>query len=358
MSGTSFDGVDVAVIETDGVEIAGFGEVRSAPYPEADRAVLRAAMGAWPGEARADAAARVVEAAHVAAMVDLPAVDVLGFHGQTLAHDPAGGRTHQVGDGAVLATALGVEVIWDFRSNDMGLGGQGAPLAPFYHWACARFIGALGPVAFLNMGGVGNISWVDPTVAGPELPGACLAFDTGPANAPIDDLMVARGLGMFDLDGALAAGGAVNVGVVEEVLGRPWFDIAPPKSLDRDAFADLVQRVADLSDADAAATLTACSAGSVARGMSHLPGVPERILVTGGGRKNATLMALLTEACGCPTIAVEAVGLDGDALEAQAFAYLAVRVQRGLPTSAPGTTGVAAPVGGGRRSRPGMQGVL
>ncbi len=355
MSGTSFDGVDVAMLQTDGVEIADFGEAREAAYSDADREVLRAAMGAWPGEARADAAAKVVEAAHIAALVDLPGAEVLGFHGQTLAHDPDGGRTHQVGDGALLADALGLEVIWDFRSADVGLGGQGAPLAPFYHWACARWIGAKAPVAFLNLGGVGNITWVDPGVEAPELPGACVAFDTGPANAPMDDLMAARGLGAFDADGALAARGEIDLAVLQQALEAPWFDIIPPKSLDRDAFAGLLDAVAGLSDADALATLTAVSAGAVARGVPHLPARPERVLVTGGGRRNATLMMMLAEAMGCEVIAVEDVGLNGDALEAQAFAYLAVRVMAGLPTSAPGTTGVAAAVGGGRRSRPGAQ---
>lgn len=354
MSGTSFDGVDVAVLLTDGVDIVDFGEAREVAYSAADRAVLRAAMGAWPGEARAEAAAKLVEAAHIAALVDLPAVEVLGFHGQTLAHDPDGGRTHQVGNGAHLADALGVEVIWDFRSADMGMGGQGAPLAPFYHWACARWVGARAPVAFLNLGGVGNITWVDPGVTAPETPGACVAFDTGPANAPIDDLMAARNLGTCDVNGALAAQGTPDLEILQAALEQPWFDIAPPKSLDRDAFASGLKAVANLTDADAAATLTAISAGAVARGMAHLPGKPAQILVTGGGRKNATLMEMLGDATGCDVRAVEDVGLNGDALEAQAFAYLAVRVARGMPTSAPGTTGVAAPVGGGRRSRPGQ----
>ncbi|WP_224814483.1 anhydro-N-acetylmuramic acid kinase [Hasllibacter sp. MH4015] len=355
MSGTSFDGVDVAVIETDGLDILDFGDIHEVIYCDEDRDVLRAAMGAWPGAARADAAALVVENAHIAAMAGLPDVAVLGFHGQTLAHDPDGGRTHQVGDGARLATALGCEVIWDFRSADMEMGGQGAPLAPFYHWACARWVGAEGPVVFLNLGGVGNLSWVDPTMDAPELLGACLAFDTGPANAPMDDLMAARGLGRFDSDGALAARGQVDLGILERALGDPWFDLAPPKSLDRDAFAGLQDAVAGLADADALATLAACAAGAVGRGIPHLPRRPERIFVTGGGRRNKTLMAMLAEATSCPVSPVEEVGLNGDALEAQAFAYLAVRASRGLPTSAPGTTGVAAPVGGARRSRPGTR---
>ncbi|MEJ6391687.1 anhydro-N-acetylmuramic acid kinase [Gymnodinialimonas sp. 2305UL16-5] len=352
MSGTSMDGVDVAVIETDGVELCGIGPAWSVEYKDTDRAVLQRALGAWPGEAPVAAAADLVLRAHVAAMVELPEVAVVGFHGQTLAHDPTGRRTHQAGDGAALAEALGRQVVWDFRSADMGLGGQGAPLAPFYHWACARWIGAAGPVAFLNLGGVGNITWVDPAAPCPEAPGACLAFDTGPANAPIDDIMLARDLGRFDDGGALAGRGQVDGAVLQRILERPYFDARPPKSLDRDAFADLGAATQDLSDADAVATATACAAGAVARGLPHLPGRPTHILVTGGGRRNATLMAMLAEATGVPARPVEEVGLDGDALEAQAFAYLAVRVLRGLPTSAPGTTGVAAPVGGGQVSRP------
>ena len=352
MSGTSLDGVDIAVIDTDGVDVMGFGPSWSVPYSDADRAVLRAGLGAWPGEARAEAAAAAVARAHIAAAEGLPEVSVLGYHGQTLAHDPAAGRTHQVGDGAAFAAALGCPVVWDFRSADMELGGQGAPLAPFYHWACARFIGADGPVAFLNLGGVGNVSWVDPRADAPEAPGACLAFDTGPANAPIDDMMATRGLGAYDADGALAAKGQVDVDLLTEILNDPWFDDPAPKSLDRDAFARLAQATETLHDADAAATLTAISAGAVARGLQHLPERPTRILVTGGGRKNATLMAMLAEATGAQAQPVETHGLNGDALEAQAFAYLAVRVLNGLPTSAPGTTGVAAPVGGGRRTAP------
>ncbi|MFW5881788.1 MAG: anhydro-N-acetylmuramic acid kinase [Roseicyclus sp.] len=352
MSGTSFDGVDLAVIETDGTAILGLGETRARLYAEAERATIRAGLGTWPGDPRAEAAARVVEAAHAALCDGLEAVDALGFHGQTLAHDPEGRRTHQAGDGARLARMTGRQVIWDFRSADMALGGQGAPLAPFYHWACARFTGAVAPLAFLNLGGVGNITWVDPRASAPEAPGACLAFDTGPANAPIDDLMRARGLGAFDADGALSLRGQVDGGIVRAALDAPHFRKTPPKSLDRDAFAGLGPAVAALPDADAAATLAAVAVAAVAQGFVHLPEPPARLLVTGGGRRNEGIMAGLRAALPCPVEPVEAAGLDGDALEAQAFAYLAARVLMGLPTSAPGTTGVAAPVGGGRRSRP------
>jgi anhydro-N-acetylmuramic acid kinase len=352
MSGTSLDGVDLAVLETDGRAILGIGETRYRPYSEAERETIRAALGTWPGDAAAEAAARVVEAAHSEILDGLGAVDAVGFHGQTLAHEPEGRRTHQAGDGARLAASTGRQVVWDFRSADMEMGGQGAPLAPFYHWACARWIGAGGPVAFLNLGGVGNLTWCDPAAVAPEAPGACLAFDTGPANAPVDDVMRARGLGAFDEGGTLAREGRVVRDIVEAAMGARYFARPPPKSLDRDAFADLFDVLAPLSDADAVATLTAIAVASVARGMTHLPEAPAQVLVTGGGRKNAAMMAGLRAALGCPVHGVETVGLDGDFLEAQAFAFLAARVLNGMPTSAPGTTGVAAPVGGGRRSMP------
>jgi anhydro-N-acetylmuramic acid kinase len=354
MSGTSLDGVDAAVLVTDGHAILGFGPAAYRAYTDAERATIRAALGRWPGEAGVAAAAEVVETAHAALLADMVAgVDVVGFHGQTLAHDPGGARTHQAGDGAVLAAVLGRTVVWDFRSADMELGGQGAPLAPFFHHACARWAGVGGPVLFLNLGGVGNLTFVDPRLPAPDLPGACLAFDTGPANAPIDDLMlIRRGLSR-DQDGALAATGEPDETVIAAFLAHPWFLRMPPKSLDRDAFAALTAAVAGLADADAVATLTAAAATAVAQGLDHLPGLPGRVLVTGGGRRNATLMRMIGALMPCPVEPVEVLGLDGDMLEAQAFAYLAARVLCGLPTSAPGTTGVGAPVGGGKVSRGG-----
>ncbi|MDG4648055.1 anhydro-N-acetylmuramic acid kinase [Roseibacterium sp. SDUM158017] len=352
MSGTSLDGIDLAVIETDGREILDLGETRYRAYSADERATIREALGTWPGDRRAEAAARVVEAAHAQVCEGLEGIDAIGFHGQTLAHDPGERRTHQAGDGARLAAATRCQVIWDFRSTDMEMGGQGAPLAPFYHWACARRIGAGGPVAFLNLGGVGNLTWTDPAAEAPEAPGACVAFDTGPANAPIDDVMRARGLGDYDAGGALAKAGRVERDIVQAALGARYFARMPPKSLDRNDFADLFDVLAPLPDADAVATLVAIAVAAVARGMAHLPEPPAQVLVTGGGRKNAAMMSGLRAALKCPVHAVETVGLDGDFLEAQAFGYLAARVMNGMPTSAPGTTGVAAPVGGGRRSLP------
>jgi anhydro-N-acetylmuramic acid kinase len=358
MSGTSLDGVDVAVIETDGTEIAGVGPTGYTPYDAADRALLRAALGKWPeadpeGAPDADlAAARtVVHRAHVAALAEMPG-DLVGFHGQTLAHDPATRGTHQLGCGQALADALGCPVVWDFRSADVALGGQGAPLAPFYHFACARLIGAQAPLAFLNLGGVGNLTWIDPAHPAPESPGALLAFDTGPANAPLNDLMAERRGQSHDADGALAREGAVAEGALELFLQEAYFGRIPPKSLDRNDFSLMLDLVRELSDADAAATMCAMAASAVMQGLTHAPAPPERVLVCGGGRHNPVMMQMLEVALDCPVAAVETVGLDGDMLEAQAFAYLAVRVARGLPTSCPGTTGVRALVGGGTLSRP------
>jgi len=352
MSGTSLDGVDAALLCTDGVGISEFGETGYRPYSTAERKVLRAALGRWPGEDGVAAAAEVVETAHAELLAGFEA-DLAGFHGQTLAHDPGGRGTHQAGSGEVLAEVLDLPVVWDFRTADVALGGQGAPLAPFFHFACARWIGAEEPMAILNLGGVGNLTWIDPTRPAPEAAGACLAFDTGPANAPIDDLVQAR-LGLdCDRDGALAASGRADPAIVARFLEDGYFLKIPPKSLDRDSFPRLSGLVAGLSDADAAATLAAIAVTCVVRGVEHCPEPPARLLVSGGGRKNPGLMAGLARAMPCTVDPVEAVGLDGDMLEAQAFAYLAVRVARGLPTTAPGTTGVPAAVGGGRIASPG-----
>ncbi|WP_295312962.1 anhydro-N-acetylmuramic acid kinase [Roseobacter sp.] len=354
MSGTSLDGVDAAVIRTDGVTIGSFGESGYRAYTSEEQHILSAALGQWSGPA-AEAATRIVQQAHEELLARFTGVDLVGFHGQTLAHAPRTRGTYQAGDGAALAQALGRPVVWDFRTADVDLGGEGAPLAPFFHFACARHIGATGPLAFLNLGGVGNLTYIDPSFERPEMPGALLAFDTGPANAPLNDLLRARRGTAFDKDGAIARSGTVEKGALELFLAEPYFARIPPKSLDRNDFSQMVALVSELGDADAAATLTAMCAAGVAVGMQHCPTLPDRVLVTGGGRHNPVLMEMLSVSLDCPVMPVEEAGLDGDMLEAQAFAYLAVRVARGLPTSCPGTTGVRAAAGGGIVSLPEAQ---
>lgn len=354
MSGTSMDGVDGAILMTDGQNIHGFGESYFRPYSGTEKETIAAALGLWPDDDPAilAAAETVVRAAHLEVIARFPDAKTVGFHGQTLAHDPDGGRTHQIGDGARLAKTAQKQVVWDFRSADMAAGGQGAPLAPFFHHACARQLGMQQLVAFVNLGGVGNVTLVDGSKYSPEGGKALLAFDTGPANAPINDLMTARlGLG-YDEDGAIAAKGVVNTAVLEQVFQDKYFSTKPPKSLDRNSFSQLHALVTPLSDEDAAATLTALAASCVYAAQMHFSDDPFRWLISGGGRKNTSLMNGLKQRLDQPVDAVEAVGLNGDMLEAQAFGYLAVRVLRGLPTSSPTTTGCKEPVCGGMISEP------
>ncbi|QEU09918.1 anhydro-N-acetylmuramic acid kinase [Paracoccus yeei] len=356
MSGTSLDGVDAALIETDGLRIAGFGRSAFRAYSGNESGLLHGALGQWPGGPDVAEAAALSVAAHADLAAGFPEAELVGYHGQTLAHDPGGRGTHQAGNGAALARRLGRPVVWDFRSEDLRQGGEGAPLAPFFHWACAEWAVAQDllaprPVGFLNLGGVGNLTVADPAAPAPEAPGACIAFDTGPANAPLNDLMRAR-LGLArDQGGALAAQGIPDEAVIAAFLRHPHFARPLPKSLDRDAFAGVLD-VAHLGDADAAATLTHAAAAAVAAGLALVPQVPALVLVCGGGRHNGAMMAALERRLPCAVAPVERAGLDGDMLEAQAFGWLAVRVLRGLPTSGPGTTGAPGPVCGGRISHP------
>ena len=243
MSGTSLDGVDGAMIRTDGNQIAELGDSVFRPYTLAEQDILREALGKWQNNKTLQPAHDIIINAHIEVINQFPKAQIIGFHGQTLAHDPHRARTHQLGDGAHLAQLIGKPVVWDFRSNDMVAGGQGAPLAPFFHFALARYIGRKTPLAFVNLGGVGNVSWVNPVADTPELPEALLAFDTGPANAPMNDIVYAR-LGQgYDTDGALALAGVADAGAVARVLQHPYFAALPPKSLDRDGFDGVLAEV-------------------------------------------------------------------------------------------------------------------
>ena len=347
MSGTSLDGVDGAEIVTDGDTIFDFGGSIYLPYSKEERAVLRASLGKWPKQGGLEKAQSIIHAKHLEVFFNFEDAALFGFHGQTLAHEPMGRGTHQLGDGAYLAECLKRPVVWDFRSADVGLGGQGAPLAPFYHFACAKWLGATAPLVVLNLGGVGNLTWINPKKNRPEADGALLAFDTGPANAPINDYMNKHFGKDMDKGGHFAKKGQVIESALRAFLDDPYFCKIPPKSLDRDAFSKMTDLVQKASGADAIATLTAMSAASVAAGLEFCPEPPERILVTGGGRHNPVLMQMIAASTACNLCKIEDVGLDGDMLEAQAFAFLAMRVARGLPTSAPSTTAVRALTGGG-----------
>jgi anhydro-N-acetylmuramic acid kinase len=344
ISGTSMDGIDVALLDTDGEGAIRALAGRTYPYrPDLRTALL--ALAADPARAEHGDLAAIEEAvtrAHAGAARALlaetgTAVALAGFHGQTILHRPERFYTRQLLDGALAARLLGAPVVARFRHADMAAGGQGAPLAPLYHQALARDLA--GPLMVLNLGGVANVTYLDGD--------AVLAFDTGPASAPLDDFVrLRRGLA-FDANGALAASGRADAAIVAALMAHPFFAASPPKSLDRNDFHGYAGAVARLSDEDGAATLAAFTIASIAQARAHVPRAPIRWLVTGGGRHNAFLMAGLRAALGVPVEPVEAVGWDGDFLEAQLFAWLAVRSRKGLPLSLPGTTGCRTPTRGG-----------
>jgi anhydro-N-acetylmuramic acid kinase len=348
MSGTSLDGVDAALIETDGERLLAAGPSLTLPYDAALRADLRRILDLAPGLAAddpllLDAEARLTEA-HVRAVqaLDRPA-ELIGFHGQTILHQAHLGRTWQIGDAALLARRTGIPVAYDFRTADVAAGGEGAPLVPVFHAALAGELER--PLAVLNIGGVANVTFIGAS-------GALVAFDTGPGNGPLDD-WAARHTGQgFDRDGALAGAGQPDRSVLGRLLAHPYFIRPAPKSLDRLDFARALAAsgLDALSPADGAATLAAFTAGAVA--LAPLPARPRRWLVCGGGRRNPAIMAALAEALEVPVEPVERVGWDGDMLEAQCFGFLAARVLAGLPISFPGTTGVPRPLPGGRIARP------
>ena len=343
MSGTSADGVDAAIVDTDGRERVVRGPWRTVDYDPSLRRRLRAL------DRRDSAALRAVETeltdVHAAAVASLSArlersASVVGFHGHTVHHDPARGVTRQIGDAERLAAACGVDVVADFRSADVAAGGQGAPLAPLYHAALAADLEK--PLAILNLGGVANVTWLDGE-------GDIRAFDTGPGNALLDDWAQRRIGEPLDRGGRLAAAGAADESRVEALMEDPYFAETPPKSLDRDRFSAVAARALDgLSPTDGAATLVEFTAAAVAAACACLPRAPKRWLLCGGGRRNPALTEALRRRLDAPVAPVEAVGWEGDALEAQAFAWLAVRSLLDLPLSLPDTTGVAAPCRGGR----------
>ncbi|TAN63811.1 MAG: anhydro-N-acetylmuramic acid kinase [Magnetospirillum sp.] len=348
MSGTSLDGVDAALVVTDGETVERLGVSLTVPYSPVRRDSLRSVLGG-AGEVaaverditifHAEVVGRLLARAGVAASE----VGLIGFHGHTILHRPDQRRTWQIGDGALLAALTGIAVVNDFRSDDVAAGGQGAPLVPVYHRALATGLDV--PVAVLNLGGVGNVTWIGTD-------GGLLAFDTGPGNALIDDWALIHTGRPVDEGGRLAAGGCIDAAAVAAFAGHPYFDRTPPKSLDRDDFGVFAGGlVRSLTVGDGAATLTAFTAVAVARAARHFPAPVGRWLVCGGGRHNPRIMAALRAELGAVVEPVEAVGWDGDAMEAQAFAFLAVRSSRGLPITFPETTGCNAPLSGGRHHR-------
>ena len=364
MSGTSYDGIDLALINTDGDKLGRIGPTGYRPYSEQERSVVRRAIAAAAHlsdrserpkmlaeaeELVTDTHAEAVEAFLAANGMAPREVAVVGFHGQTVLHRPDRGLTVQVGNGPLLAARIGIPVVHDFRAADVAAGGQGAPIVPVFHRAMVRMLACAHPVGVLNLGGVANATFIDGE-------GDLIACDTGPGNALIDDFLRLRTSSLQDDDGRAAAAGRVDQAAVDRVLAHPFFAKPPPKSLDRNTFRHWVAeegRLADKSTEDGAATLTAITATAVARAISVLPRAPMMWIIAGGGTRNPTLMRMLEQALAPAAIQTAgAVGWSADALEAQAFAYLAVRSLKGMPMTFPTTTGVPRPMTGGVLAKP------
>ena len=354
MSGTSMDGIDIALIETDGVASIVFGPTGFEPYEDRDRALLRSAVAqavslddrdARPGALAAAEAlvttlhARAVERFILDNDLDRERIDVVGFHGQTVLHRPERRLTVQIGNGADLAERCGFDVVADFRAADVAAGGQGAPLVPAFHRALANAAELALPALLVNIGGVANITFLPAGGADP------IACDTGPGNALIDDLMLERTGRAVDQDGAAAGRGTIDETILRQLLSHPFFDLPPPKSLDRNAWSRAP--VDKLRTEDAAATLTAFTAAGIAAAVERLASRPIAAIVCGGGARNLVLMRELRGRLACPVRDAAEMGWSGEAIEAQAFAYLAVRSRLGLPITFPTTTGVPMPTAGG-----------
>jgi len=359
MSGTSLDGVDIALIETDGHRVTAFGPSGYRPYSPGERSLLRHALSDArslasrndrPGVlGQAEWAVTVAHAEAVAAFtaqhrIAREDVDIVGFHGQTVLHRPDQRMTVQIGDAQALARAIHIPVMHDFRAADVAAGGQGAPFVPVYHRALAQTLGREGPVVVVNIGGVSNITYID----GEE---ALIACDTGPGNALLDDYVFRATGQAFDNDGRLASQGDPDTAWVERALQHPFFAARPPKSLDRNAFAGLA--LPELSLSDGAATLTALTVEAIACVTRHLPKLPQSWIIAGGGARNPAMIRMMRQRLAPARVEIaDALGWAGDAIEAQAFAFLAARSLQGLPLSYPETTGVARPMTGGVMARP------
>ncbi len=358
MTGTVLDGnIDVALLRTDGQIIEEFGYYNLIPYDEEIKDLLIKAIdeariwnfnGPEPELfSKTEAALTNSQIAAVQKCIKLSGLDknkigAIGFHGQTVLHKPPSksskGKTRQLGDGQKMANKLGIPVVYDFRTKDIKEGGQGAPLCPIYHSALLKKIGAAPTTAILNLGGLGNLSCYSEKYG-------LIAFDTGPANAPINDWVKSFNIGQMDLDGEIAARGKVDENKLAAILNDPYFKVSFPKSLDRFDFSYKI--VEDMSLEDGAATLTALVGASVGKGLDLLPIRPTQLIVSGGGRKNPTMMQEISSRAYIDIRTADKYNWRGDAIEAECFAFLAARTLSNLPISFPKTTGVWKPMTGG-----------
>ena len=336
MSGTSLDGVDASIIKTDGEVTIDFGQSLTLPYPASFREELKKYLGQKEVPDEITRKLTMYHVAAVNALLDKTGfsyrdIDLVGFHGQTTYHNPDEKCTIQIGDPDLLAKEVQTDVIFDLRQEDIRHGGQGAPLVPIFLAAVANKLGTQLPIAFLNLGGVSNVTYVDTD--------SLIAFDMGPGNALMDDFLQSRTGETYDKDGALAQKGDIDLRLIRHFIGNDYFDLKPPKSLDRNHFHDILDECKDLSTEDGLASLTEMTVEAIVNGCRFLPDAPKLWVLCGGGRKNKTLHKFMQGRFD-NTILAEDIGLDGDALEAQAFAYLAVRSLLTKPITFPSTTNV------------------
>jgi anhydro-N-acetylmuramic acid kinase len=338
MSGTSLDGIDAALLKTDGIRILEVGPGKTVPYSPPFRNRLREVLGCPPLSCNLEQLEQELTDLHAQVVLDFKKeypIDLVGFHGQTIYHNPP--VTWQIGDGHRLSRQTRCDVVFDFRTKDVLLGGQGAPLVPIYHEALAA--GLEKPTTLINIGGVSNMTWISPDTL--------IACDCGPGGALLDDWIFKHTGNFFDHDGLIARRGTPNQSVLQKWLSYPFFEKPYPKSLDRLSFSYIQSDIENFSLEDGAATLTAFTALSIQKACNLMPSPAQEIILTGGGRKNIFLREFLEQTMNKTVISCDNYGWDGDLLEAQAFAFLAVRVKNQLPISFPLTTGVQEPTCGG-----------
>lgn len=343
MSGTSMDGIDAAIIITDGHKILSTGVGEFFPYTETFRGKLRQLIKGYGDKAEVTKELTELHSEAVHKLLEKAgehksSIDFIGFHGHTIYHNPKELVTIQIGDGALLKQLTGIKVVNDFRTKDVKSGGQGAPLVPIYHQALMA--GQALPIVVVNIGGVANVTWIG------EKEGDLLAFDTGPGNALLDDWVYSKTGKNYDAGGILAKSGKVDGSLLANFMQDKYFSIIPPKSLDRNNFQGIMDGY-KITREDGAATLAAFTAESISAASIYFPQKVSKWLIAGGGRHNAAIMQQLRDKLAEPVINIDELGINGDMLEAQAFAFLAVRTVLGLPISFPGTTGVKEPVVGG-----------
>ncbi len=353
MSGTSLDAIDLAMLKTDGEVVLEHGAADSVPIPSEMQAKLQGLMQGSGNFLVGDFLAieqcyskLVADAvcAFIATTPTLPDIiakpDIIGFHGQTIIHRPKEGITWQLGNPHIIAHQTGIKVVSDFRRRDMAAGGQGAPLVPLYHTALAHALPK--PLAIVNIGGVANVTYIgEHELLAPQL----IAFDTGTGNALLNDWVNAHTGEAYDDGGAYALAGKVHSHIVEASLAHPYFASPPPKSLDRNEFN--LNMAHGLSLHDGAATLMQFTVGAIIAAGQYFPTPPKQWIICGGGVHNNAMMAALQAQLSAPVVAAETLGWRSDAIEAEAFAFLAVRSLRGLPLSTPHTTGAGYAITGG-----------